>query len=503
MTQGMLAVNPIFTRGEVSARIFGSFAEHMGRVIYSGIYEPGHPAADENGCRRDVLQAVCDMGVTCVRYPGGNFVSNYRWQDGVGPVAERPRQLDLAWRSVETNEFGTHEFMRWAAQAGVEPMLTVNLGTRGLTDAVEYLEYVNFPSGTRLSDLRRAHGFEQPYGVKLWCLGNEMDGNWQIGHKTMEEYGRLAAETGKAMKAIDPGIELIACGSAKSDMPTFPRWDLCVLEHVFGIADYLSLHQYYGNRFNDTANFLAQSDDMDHFIRTVIATCDFVKAKKRAKKNINLSFDEWNVWFHADATDADTMKNRPWQIAPHLLEDHYDFEDALLVGLMLITLMKHSDRVKMACMAQLVNVIAPIMTEENGPAWCQTIYYPLLHASKYGRGIALQPVLTSTKHDTIDFTDVTDVESIAVWNDEKDEVTVFAVNRSLTDDIVLDLDLRSFGDYRLAEHIVLENPDMKAVNTAEHSAVTPKLHTDRTEKDGNLYKANLTKTSWNVLRFVK
>ena len=170
---------------------------------------------------------------------------------------------------------------------------------------------------------------------------------------------------------------------------------------------------------------------------------------------------------------------------------------------MLITLMKHSDRVKMACMAQLVNVIAPIMTEENGPAWCQTIYYPLLHASKYGRGIALQPVLTSTKHDTIDFTDVTDIESIAVWNDEKDEVTVFAVNRSLTDDIVLDLDLRSFGDYRLAEHIVLENPDMKAVNTAEHSAVTPKLHTDRTEKDGNLYKANLTKTSWNVLRFVK
>ena len=242
---------------------------------------------------------------------------------------------------------------------------------------------------------------------------------------------------------------------------------------------------------------------MDHFIRTVIATCDFVKAKKRAKKNINLSFDEWNVWFHADASDADTMKNRPWQIAPHLLEDHYDFEDALLVGLMLITLMKHSDRVKMACMAQLVNVIAPIMTEENGPVWCQTIYYPLLHASKYGRGIALQPVLTSTKHDTIDFTDVTDVESIAVWNDEKDEVTVFAVNRSLTDDIVLDLDLRSFGDYRLAEHIVLENPDMKAVNTAEHSAVIPKLHTDRTEKDGNFYKANLTKTSWNVLRFVK
>lgn len=186
------------------------------------------------------------------------------------------------------------------------------------------------------------------------------------------------------MKQIDPSIELVLCGSSSTGMPTFPEWENTALSWAYDSVDYISLHQYYGNRFNDTANFLAQSDDMDHFIRTVIATCDFVKAKKRAKKNINLSFDEWNVWFHADATDADTMKNRPWQIAPHLLEDHYDFEDALLVGLMLITLMKHSDRVKMACMAQLVNVIAPIMTEENGPAWCQTIYYPLLHASKYG-----------------------------------------------------------------------------------------------------------------------
>lgn len=382
-------------------------------------------------------------------------------------------------------------------------MQAVNLGTRGIEAACNLLEYCNHPSGTKYSDLRIKHGVKDPHNIKVWCLGNEMDGPWQTGHKTADEYGHLADETAKAMKQIDPSIELVLCGSSSTGMPTFPEWENTALSWAYDSVDYISLHQYYGNRFNDTANFLAQSDDMDHFIRTVIATCDFVKAKKRAKKNINLSFDEWNVWFHADATDADTMKNRPWQIAPHLLEDHYDFEDALLVGLMLITLMKHSDRVKMACMAQLVNVIAPIMTEENGPAWCQTIYYPLLHASKYGRGIALQPVLTSTKHDTIDFTDVTDVESIAVWNDEKDEVTVFAVNRSLTDDIVLDLDLRSFGDYRLAEHIVLENPDMKAVNTAEHSAVTPKLHTDRTEKDGNLYKANLTKTSWNVLRFVK
>ena len=414
-----------------------------------------------------------------------------------------PRRLDLAWKTTEPNTFGLHEFVDWAKKANTEVMYAINLGTRDILDAQYVVEYCNHPSGTAWSDLRIKNGAKDPFNTKLWCLGNEMDGPWQTGHKTADEYGHLADETAKAMKQIDPSIELVLCGSSNTGMPTFPEWENTALSWAYDSVDYISLHQYYGNRFNDTANFLAQSDDMDHFIRTVIATCDFVKAKKRAKKNINLSFDEWNVWFHADASDADTMKNRPWQIAPHLLEDHYDFEDALLVGLMLITLMKHSDRVKMACMAQLVNVIAPIMTEENGPVWCQTIYYPLLHASKYGRGIALQPVLTSTKHDTIDFTDVTDVESIAVWNDEKDEVTVFAVNRSLTDDIVLDLDLRSFGDYRLAEHIVLENPDMKAVNTAEHSAVIPKLHTDRTEKDGNFYKANLTKTSWNVLRFVK
>ena len=222
------------------------------------------------------------------------------------------------------------------------------------------------------------------------------------------------------------------------------------LEWAYNNVDYISLHQYYGNRFNDTANFLAQSDDMDHFIKTVVATCDYVKAKKRAKKNINLSFDEWNVWFHANEADDDTMKNRPWQVAPHLLEDHYDFEDALLVGLMLITLMKHSDRVKMACMAQLVNVIAPIMTEENGPAWRQTIYYPLLHASKYGRGTArcnrCSPRRSTTR--SISPTSPT-------WNPspsgtrKKREVTVFAVNRSVTDDVVLDIDLRAFAGFPL------------------------------------------------------
>ena len=236
--------------------------------------------------------------------------------------------------------------------------------------------------------------------------------------------------------------------------------------------------------------------------KTVKSTCDYIKAKKRSKKTINLSFDEWNVWFHSNAEDDDIMKNRPWQIGPALLEDIYNFEDALLVGLMLITLLKHSDRVKIACMAQLVNVIAPIMTEKNGPAWKQTIYYPYLHASKYGRGIALQSVISSPKHDTIDFTDVNDVESIAVYNEEKEEVTIFAVNRNLNEDINLDCDVRSFEGYKIIEHIVLENNDMKAVNSIVKETVTPKL-VSRSELVDGVLTAQLSKASWNVIRLGK
>lgn len=498
-----LTVEKDFQIAKIDKRIYGSFIEHLGRAVYGGIWQPGHPSADEEGFRRDVLELVRELGVPVVRYPGGNFVSNFYWEDSVGPVSERPKRLELAWRSTEPNYVGINEFARWCKKAGAEVMQAVNLGTRGIEAACNLLEYCNHPSGTKYSDLRRAHGVEQPHNIKVWNLGNEMDGPWQTGHKTALEYGRLADETAKAMKQIDPSIELVLCGSSNTAMPTFPDWENTALSEAYDSVDYISLHQYYGNPEDDTANFLAKSDDMDHFIKTVIATCDFVKAKRRAKKNINLSFDEWNVWFHANEADGDTMQNHPWQIAPHLLEDHYDFEDALLVGLMLITMMKHADRVKLACLAQLVNVIAPIMTEEDGPAWKQTIYYPYLHASKYGRGVALQPVLTASMHDTKDFTDVTDVESIAVWNDETDEVTVFAVNRSVTDDIVLDCDLRSFKGYTLAEHIVLESSEMKAVNTAAHQAVTPKAVTDRAEKDGDLYKVRLTKTSWNVLRFKK
>ncbi|NOW83890.1 alpha-N-arabinofuranosidase [Clostridium beijerinckii] len=497
-----MVVDKDFKISEIDKRIYGSFIEHLGRAVYGGIYQPGHMSADENGFRTDVMELVKELDVPIIRYPGGNFVSNFFWEDSVGEVAERPKRLELAWRSLETNEIGLNEFSKWTNAVGSEIMMAINLGTRGIADACNLLEYCNHKGGTKYSDLRIKHGVKEPHKIKTWCLGNEMDGPWQIGHKTSEEYGRLALETGKAMKLIDPDIELVSCGSSNTAMPTFPEWEASTLDHTYDVVDFVSLHQYYGNRLNDTANFLAQSDDMEHFIKTVTSTCDYIKAKKRSKKTMHLSFDEWNVWFHSNNEDDDIMKNHPWQKAPALLEDMYNFEDALLVGLMLIVLMKHSDRVKMACLAQLVNVIAPIMTEENGPAWKQTIYYPYLHASKYGRGIALQPVVSSPKHDTIDFTDVKDVESIAVYNEEKEEVTIFAVNRNLEEDIELTCDVRSFEGFKIIEHIVLEHDNMKIVNSPTGEAVTPKS-VDRSNLVDGIITSSLRKVSWNVIRLGK
>ena len=492
-----------FSIAQIDKRIYGSFIEHLGRAVYEGIYQPGHPSADEDGFRKDVLELVKELDVPIIRYPGGNFVSNFFWEDSVGPVEKRPRRLELAWRSLEKNEIGLNEFSKWIKKANSEVMMAVNLGTRGIADACNLLEYCNHPSGTKYSDLRISHGVKEPHKIKVWCLGNEMDGPWQIGHKTMEEYGRLAEETAKAMRLIDPDIELVSCGSSSGEMVTFPDWEAVTLNHTYDYVDYISLHQYYGNRDNDSNDFLAQSDDMDRFIRTVIATCDYVKAKKRSKKTINLSFDEWNVWFHSNAADDDITQNHPWQVAPPMLEDIYNFEDALLVGLMLITLIKHADRVKMACLAQLVNVIAPIMTDAAGGAWKQTIFYPFMHVSRYGRGTALQPVIVTPKHATAKHDEITDIESVTVYNEEAEEVTIFVVNRNLQEDIELTTDVRCFEGYRIKEHIVMEHEDLKAANSLTQQNVYPVSADDRSRMDGGIAVSLLKKASWNVIRLGK
>ncbi|MDZ5783090.1 arabinosylfuranosidase ArfA [Marinococcus luteus] len=494
--EASVIVDKDFVISEVDERIYGSFIEQLGRAVYGGIYEPGHALADEQGFRQDVLQLVRDLQVPIVRYPGGNMVSAYNWEDGVGPKNERPRRLELAWSTIETNEVGTNEFADWASKAGTEVMMAVNLGTRGIDAARNLLEYCNHPGGTYYSDLRKAHGYEQPHNIKTWCLGNEMDGPWQIGGKTADEYGRLAYETAKAMKTVDPSIELVSCGSSNSEMPTFPEWEATTLSHTYEFADYISLHQYYGNHDNDTANFLAKSLDMDQFIRTVISTCDYIKAKKRSNKKINLSFDEWNVWFHS--TEADKQLES-WQIAPPQLEDVYNFEDALLVANMVHTLINHADRVKMACMAQLVNVIAPIMTENQGKAWKQTIYYPYYYLSVYGRGKALHPIIHSDKYDSREFTDVPYLDSAVVLNEERNELVLFMTNRHLEESLSISYDLRSFEQAEVVEHVVLEHDNPKAVNTKDKEEVAPHNGGNAVLEEKQL-QAELPRMSWNMVR---
>ncbi len=500
MDNAKMILNKDYIVGPVDKRIYGSFIEHLGRAVYGGIYEPGHPTADKFGFRQDVSEMIKELQVPIVRYPGGNFVSGYNWEDGVGPVEKRPRRTELAWATIETNEIGTNEFITWAKEVGTEVMMAVNLGTRGADAARNLIEYCNLTQGTYWSDLRKSHGYSQPHNIKTWCLGNEMDGPWQIGTKTAEEYGRLACETAKVMKMVDPTIELVACGSSGSGMPTFAQWEATVLEHTYEHVDYISLHTYYGNQDNDTANFLSKAMDMDAFIKSVVATCDYVKAKKRSKKNINLSFDEWNVWFHSN--EADKKIDR-WSIAPPQLEDIYNFEDALLVGSMLITLLKNADRVKMACLAQLVNVIAPIMTENGGSAWKQTIYYPYLHTSVFGRGTVLNTIMKAPKFDTKDFTDVSAIDATAVINDSNDEITIFAVNRHMENNITLDIELNGFGQFEVVEHIVLEHNDVKATNTKENpNNVVPNNNGNAAMEDGSI-KASLKNLSWNVIRLKK
>lgn len=500
MATARIILDRDFRIGEVDPRLYGSFVEHLGRCVYGGIYEPDHPTADEMGFRADVLALVRELGVPFVRYPGGNFVSGYDWRDGVGPVATRPRRLDLAWATTETNAVGANEFVAWAKRVGAEVNLAVNLGTAGIDEARWLVEYCNHQGGTYWSDLRRSHGVPEPHGIHTWCLGNEMDGPWQIGHRTAEEYGRLAARTARAMKGVDLSLELVACGSSNPEMPTYPQWDETVLEHVYDDVEYLSLHIYLRKVGDDTGTFLAASLAMDAQIRTIIAACDLVKAKKRHAKSMLLAFDEWNVWYHARETDKTLMRESPWHVAPPLGEEAYTLEDALVVGCMLITLLKYADRVKIACLAQLVNVLAPIMTATGGGSWRQTIYYPFLHASRYGQGAALDLQVISPSYDNRQFDSVPLLEAVATHDEERGTLTLFAVNRDQEETLILEGELRAFPGYEVVEHLVLEHADPKAGNSLDApDEVTPHHRGDADCRDGPL-AATLPRLSWNVIR---
>ena len=452
------------TISPLDRNLFGSFLEQLGRAIYDGIYDPGSKLSDSNGFRKDVMQEVRTLGVPIIRYPGGNFVSGYNWLDGVGPKQDRPKVLDKAWDSLNTNQFGTNEYMAWCKAVGTLPLMGLNLGTGTPEQAAALLEYCNIDKGTEWSDLRRKHGYPEPYNVKHWCMGNEMDGPWQIGHMTAAEYGMKAQDTARQMRYVaqDPELQLIACGSSGPQMPTYLEWDREVLEQCYDNVDGLSLHRYLGNTQDETggdsAKYLALNLTMDKQIAESLAVCDLVRGHKRSKKKLWLSFDEWNVWYRARGKQFDDGHR---QEAPHLLEEVYNLEDALLVGGMLNTLIRNADRVKIACLAQLINVIAPITTNENG-LFRQTIYYPYAWALQNARGTVLNLLVESPTYDVKDLDAVPYLDAVATSDNGK--TSLFVLNRDLAKSHAVELVWEDQAPGQVLTSQVLTGSDLKAVN---------------------------------------
>ncbi len=487
--KAQMIVNKNFIVDEIDDRLYSSMVEHIGREVYGGLYEPAHETADDMGFRTDVMDLVKQLNLSLIRYPGGNFVSQYNWEDGTGDKSKRPKKLEIAFQTIETNEVGIDEFQEWTNRVGSTVMHTVNLGTRGADDARNLVEYCNADTDTYYANMRRKNGFDKPFGFKVWCLGNEMGGASQIFRKTPEEYAILARTAAKAMKAVDPGIELVACGSSSRGMQYFGDWEMKLLEYTYGWIDYISIHQYYSNNGN-VAKFLGKSTELNQFIKAAVAICDVMKEKFRSSKNIHIAFDEWNVLSVSVATPEKDM----WVTGSPRLEQIYTLADALVVGCMMMTLQNNCDRVKISCFNTLINCIAPIMTETGGPAWAQTIFYPFLYASRNGRGTVAKTVIYCDTYTEEDIKDIPYLEASVIFNDDTREISVFAVNRSLTEDMELDLRFEDFGTCTAIEHVQLYHDNVMATNTKEATEVLPENVELRD-------KIVLKKHSWNMLRF--
>jgi alpha-L-arabinofuranosidase len=444
----------------ISPLLFGGFAEHMGRCIYEGIYEPGSPFANEQGLRTDVIAALRELNFTTIRYPGGNFLSGYEWRDGIGPKANRPRRRELAWESTETNQFGTHEFLAFCREIGTEPMLGVNLGTGTIQSAGEYVEYCNGAAGTAYADLRAANGAPEPFGVKYWCLGNEMDGPWQIGHLNAEEYGKKAREAAKIMRWHDPSIKLILAGSSSTGMATYPEWDRVVLEACYDQVDYLSLHYYATNNANDSASYLALAQHFEEHLDTLAGAIRYVRSKLRSKRDVYLSWDEWNIWYKAR-----TMKGG-WAEAPHLIEEVYNLEDALVAAQWMNVFLRRADVLKIACLAQIVNVIAPILTRSDA-LLKQSIYYPFLLFSRYAKGYALNTLVDAPTTPTKQYGDVPILDVSASYDPATGNEAIFLVNRSLDQHVVADLHWQNGAPQAIRAVYRVSGSDPKAANSFE------------------------------------
>ena len=446
--------------GEVDSRIFGGFIEHLGRGIYGGIYDPQSTKADENGFRRDVLEALRRLRMTAMRYPGGNFVSGYHWEDGVGPRSKRPTTFEMAWQTIEPNLFGTDEFMKLAQLLGWNPMVAVNLGTGTPEEARNWVEYLNAPIGTKYSDRRKENGSIDPYGVKLWCLGNEMDGPWQIGHVPAEQYAIRAQQAAKMMKDTDPSIELVTSGSSGNTMPTYLEWDRQVLEYLGDLSNYISLHRYVGDPQGNPSNYLGVTSSIDQQIEDMDAVCRVVQAKTRSKKRNYLAFDEWNVWYRT----GDSINTAPKEFPRRINEEKYNLEDALVTAGFFNCFIRHANMVKIANLAQVVNVGAPLFVEGEQLV-LQANFFPFEMYSQRRQGISLIPVVKGPVYETRDYGTVSRIDTSAILGDGL--LHVFLVNRSLdqTERVVVKPLGMSLENLDSAQ--ILTGPDPFAMNTVE------------------------------------
>jgi alpha-N-arabinofuranosidase len=442
------------TIGAIDPKIYGNFAEHLGRCIQGGIFEEGSPLSDANGYRKDVLEAVKGLHVSQLRWPGGNFASNYHWMDGIGPRDQRPARLEMAWGTIENNRFGTHEFLNYSEMIGAEPYVCANLGTGSWVEAQQWVEYCNYSGGTAMSDLRKRNGRADPWKVKYWGLGNEIDGAWQMGHRSAEDYGKFALEAAKVMKLTDPSIQLVAAGSSDfGPRADWTGWNRTVLDHLKSHADYLSLHTYVGNRDNDYYEFLASSLDVADRIQTAEGIIRAVLAGEPRSRKIYIAFDEWNVWYRARGSQ---------QRGRRILEEKYDLEDALVVATFLNTFINHAHTVKIANMAQLVNVIAPIFTDEKS-MYLQTIYYPLQLFAANSSGTALELFVDSPTYKTKKFDGVPYLDTSATHANGTLVLNVVNRHRDQAVETSFEAEDKQFsGQYEVAE---VTGPDIKAENT--------------------------------------
>jgi alpha-N-arabinofuranosidase len=468
------------TIGAISPYLFGGFAEHMGRCVYGGLYDPGSSQADERGFRRDVQEALREMRLSILRYPGGNMLSGYDWLDGVGPKELRPRRRELAWQSVDTNQFGTNEFVAYCRATGIEPMLGVNLGTGTIKEAAALVEYCNAPTGTRYSDLRAAHGYAAPHNIRYWCVGNEMDGPWQIGHLEAGEYGRKARETAKIMRMVDPDLKLVVCGSSNPHMPTYPEWDRIVLEHTWEHVDYLALHDYATNHDDDTDSYLALAVQFESYLDTVSGMMRYVKAKLRSRHDVYLSWDEWNVWY------KDRSGRGGWQEAPPLSEEVYNLEDALVVAQWLNVFLRRCDVLKIACIAQVVNTIAPL-TVKGDRLLRHPTFYPFVLVSNNAAGQALTPLVSAPEYETKQFGPTPLLDVSASYDAEHDRGAVFLVNRSRTESVTTEIVWRGDAPSKAGGIYQIAGGDPKAVNSFEHpNTIAPRQLESQAVEGGKL-----------------